>query len=72
MDRETREALARAHDEIMQLRAANKHLAPKAHAYDTIAQLSRLAAQHESAGYSEDVAALLRKLLDADDQREES
>lgn len=61
---EARQLLARAHDEIMILRQRVADLEHRAHAYDTIAQLSRLASPEKVVGYAEDVAHRIRELLD--------
>jgi hypothetical protein len=56
--------LRRAHDELITLRRQVAALEPKAHAYDTIAQLARLSHHPESQGYSEDVAWRLKQAVD--------
>ena len=57
------QALICAHDEIISLRARLAAAEPKAHAYDTISQLSRLTIQEEQRGYGVDVAWRIKELL---------
>jgi hypothetical protein len=56
--------LRMSHDEIVTLRRTNAELAPRAHAYDTIAQLSRLTENNEPRGMQEDVAWLLKQAVE--------
>lgn len=57
MDRpELLRLLRQAHDEIVTLRRTNAELAPRAHAYDTIASLSRVERCPPQQGYGIDVA----------------
>lgn len=57
MDRpETIRLLRVAHDEIITLRREVADLAPRAHAYDTIAQLARLTVKPDSRGMAVDIA----------------
>ena len=53
-----------AHDEIVTLRRQVAELAPKAHAYDTLAILARQSVHEPPQGYSEDVAWRLRKAVE--------
>jgi hypothetical protein len=61
---ELNQALISAHDEIVSLRARLVNTEQKAHAYDTIAQLSRLTVQDEQRGYGVDVAWRIKTLLE--------
>lgn len=67
LDPETRELLARAHDEIRSLRNLVAELGPKADAYDTIAQLARLTAKEENRSMTVDVVWLISQALDKSD-----
>lgn len=52
------------HDEIIRLRRQVADLEPRAHAYDTIAQIARLSVQHQSQGYGEDPAWRLKDAVE--------
>lgn len=54
-----------AHDEIITLRRHNAELAPKAHAYDTLAAVARLKAETQGEGYGIDVAWRLKEAVDS-------
>lgn len=58
-------ALRFAHDEIVRLRRQIAVLEPKAHAYDTIAQVARLSIQNANIGYGEDPAWRVKQVIDA-------
>lgn len=58
-------ALRMAHDEIVRLRRQVSILEPKAHAYDTIAQVARLSIQNTNVGYGEDPAWRVKQMVDA-------
>jgi hypothetical protein len=47
--------LRQAHDEILKLQKAVDRLTPKAHAYDTIAQIARISQHEQPQGYGIDV-----------------
>lgn len=57
---EAAEMAERAADEIESLRRTNAELAPKAHAYDTLATVPNLLPQRQQ-GYGVDLAAQLRR-----------
>jgi len=57
-------ALRLGHDEIILLRRRVAELEPKAHAYDTIAQVARLTAHETSQGYGEDPAWRMKSVID--------
>ena len=59
-DAEAVEMMVRCKNEILRLRSEIAVLAPKAHAYDSIASILRLLPQ-PSQGYGEDVVWLLDK-----------
>lgn len=62
---ELNQALITAHDEIISLRARLADAEPKAHAYETIAQLSRLTVNREQRGYAGlDIAWRIKGLLE--------
>ena len=62
MDRPALVRLLRvAHDEIVTLRREIEALRPRAHAYDTIAQIARLTAKDHKQGYGEDIAWRLKQ-----------
>ena len=61
---ELNQALMAAHDEIVNLRSRLAVVEPKAHAYDTIAQLSRLTLHEERSGFAPDPAWRIKKLLE--------
>lgn len=64
MDRpETIQLLQRAHNEIVTLRRQVAELAPRAHAYDTVAALARLK-EEPAQGYSEDVAWRIKQAVE--------
>jgi hypothetical protein len=69
---ELNQALISAHDEIISLRARLAAAEPKAHAYDTISQLSRLTVTHEERGYGIDVAWRIKNLLERAKAKEEA
>lgn len=52
--------LRSAHDEIVRLRRRVEALEPKAHAYETIAQMTRLTIHEPPQGYGEDIAWRLK------------
>lgn len=58
-------ALRMAHDEIVRLRRQVSILEPKAHAYDTIAQVARLSIQNANVSYGEDPAWRVKQMVDA-------
>ena len=65
MDRpETLSLLRTAHDEIMTLRRQVAELAPKAHAYETIAIVARQSVHPEQSGYGVDAAWRLRDAIE--------
>lgn len=57
-------ALRVAHDEIAVLRDKVRTLEPKAHAYDTIAQVTRLSIHQEQQSYGEDALWRIRHMID--------
>ena len=61
---ETMSLLRGAHDEILMLRRQIAELSPKAHAYDTIAQLARLSEKDQSRTYGEDMAWRLKNAVE--------
>jgi len=61
-NKEAVEMMQRAASEIEELRRRISQLEPKAHAYDSVAQVLRLLPQ-PSVGYGEDVAWMLRKRI---------
>ncbi len=66
MDRPKMLSLLRAgHDEITLLRRQIAALEPKAHAYDTIAQMAALTKHPSSQGYGEDVAWRMKAAVEA-------
>lgn len=74
MDRpETLNLLRRAHDEITSQRRVIAELAPKAHAYDTLAIIARLSEPTgNQQGYGEDVAWRLKQAVEQlEKEREE-
>lgn len=56
--------LRQAHDEIIQLRRERDALAPKAHAYDTLATFAALSRPATSQGYGVDVAWRLKEAVE--------
>ena len=65
MDRtETISLLRQGHDEIVTLRRRLAELEPKAHAYDTLAIIARIAEPIESRGFSVDIAWTLKDAVD--------
>jgi hypothetical protein len=54
-----------AHDEVIRLRRQIEALKPKAHAYDTIAAISRMPTELGEDGYGVDVAWALKVQIDA-------
>lgn len=57
-------ALRVGHDEIILLRRRVAELEPKAHAYDTIAQVARLSIHEGVRGYGEDPAWRMKSVID--------
>lgn len=57
-------ALRVAHDEIINLRRELAEVRPKAHAYDTIAQLAQLSVHREPQGYGEDAAWRVKQMVE--------
>jgi len=60
---ETLSLLRMAHDEVLTLRRQVADLAPKAHAYDTLAAFARLK-DEPSQGYGVDVAWRLKEVVE--------
>lgn len=61
---ELNQTLICAHDEITSLRRRLAEVEPKAHAYDTLAQIARLTIHQEPQGYGVDVAWRIKSLLE--------
>lgn len=57
-------ALRMGHDEIIRLKRYVAELEPKAHAYDTIAQMTRLTINEPMHGYGEDPAWVIKSLVE--------
>lgn len=57
-------ALRVGHDEILRLRRKIELLEPKAHAYDTLAQIARLTVQETQQGYGEDPAWRIKSIVE--------
>jgi hypothetical protein len=63
---EARQALMVGHDEVIRLRRQLAELEPKAHAYDTIAQLARLTEKDVLRGMGEDPAWRMKAVVEKD------
>lgn len=57
-------ALRIAHDEIVALRRRIADLEPRAHAYDTIAQIAHISRKPVTQGYGEDPAWRVKQIVD--------
>jgi hypothetical protein len=68
LDIDVKRALRMGHDEIVRLRRRLDEVEPKAHAYDTIAQVARLTMPPNASGFCEDPAWLIRSIVERDDK----
>lgn len=58
------QVLRHAHDEIIRLRRKIEALEPRAHAYDTIAQIAAISRHDVKVGYGEDPTWRIKKMVD--------